>query len=391
VIDLKALFIWEMGEDLGHISNMLPIAKILHSKGYEIVLCFREYDNVPTFYRDVPHTCLPFPELPKSGKRTKPFLSMSDILLHRGFGDDSLLLKAFTDWRVVYDSVLPDVVVFNYSPFAMLASRGYGFKKVSVDASWGIPATDVPFVPFVNPQNFSHGWLKVSADKVLDCANRILRSYSLDELEHPSDVFQADLQIVASYQSIDIYGGVRTNGYYLGAIYKPELPVAVITGTDKKKIFCYLKEYRVATNRALSSLFLMKDFEVYAYIKGLTDPLRKVLSKQGITVYEEPVDFTGTTTPFDLVVCHGGAGTICNAIESGIPVMLFPSQGEQTLISRLVKGSSVGDMVERGDSLSTLADKMRNLVNDPIYKVNCSKLAASVSDDSLFVLLDKIT
>ena len=97
----RSLLIWECGQNLGHISHLAAIAKVLHDLDFDIFLCVKEENNLASVFKDIPYQLIPFPKLAVKVSHHLTF-SMSDILIRRGLADITTLnkqLKSGIHWK----------------------------------------------------------------------------------------------------------------------------------------------------------------------------------------------------------------------------------------------------------------------------------------------------
>jgi UDP:flavonoid glycosyltransferase YjiC (YdhE family) len=97
---------------------------------------------------------------------------------------------------------------------------------------------------------------------------------------------------------------------------------------------------------------------------------------------EEFVDGHLAMGECDVVVCHGGNGTIYQALQHGKPVVGIPTIPDQAFNMRRVKALGVGETLtmkefERSpEKLFTLA---RQVAGDPAYRRNAQRLQQSLA------------
>ena len=81
----------------------------------------------------------------------------------------------------------------------------------------------------------------------------------------------------------------------------------------------------------------------------------------------------------DVVVNHGGNGTVYQAIVSGTPVIGIPYHIDQEINLQRVEDLGIGLMISERDCTSeTLVEAIHTIIRNPGYRENVRKLQDSV-------------
>jgi MGT family glycosyltransferase len=141
-----------------------------------------------------------------------------------------------------------------------------------------------------------------------------------------------------------------------------------------------------------------------ASVSGLRDlPIRVLAAKNGREP-ERPLKPGPNTTivdwapysqvfpPADVVVCHGGHGTIMRALTSGAAVVVCPASGDQYENAARVRWAGVGVSVpNRFISSRTIGAAVEKLITRPAMTARAAQLAAWAADnDAAAVAADEI-
>ncbi len=78
----------------------------------------------------------------------------------------------------------------------------------------------------------------------------------------------------------------------------------------------------------------------------LAPALRDQLSHPHMHISARPLCLRELLHDCDLVLCEGGFGTVHAALLAGVPLLLFPTQGEQRLLVRRLETLGVAKVVE---------------------------------------------
>jgi MGT family glycosyltransferase len=82
----------------------------------------------------------------------------------------------------------------------------------------------------------------------------------------------------------------------------------------------------------------------------------------------------------DLVICHGGFGTLLDALAHGLPLVLLPIAADQQDNARYCAELGVGELVavEQRDPVA-IRKAVRQVLSDPGYRANAAALAAEIA------------
>jgi len=145
----KILFTWELGAGLGHIIPIRDIARVLIENGHEVSVSLRNLDKAEAMFGDMSVEILPAPF--KSGaahNRVAPMVTMAHIVNNVSFCAVDELAGRVTAWRNLFNYVKPDVIVFDHSPTALLASRGLDVKRALLGTGFYYPTHETPWPSF---------------------------------------------------------------------------------------------------------------------------------------------------------------------------------------------------------------------------------------------------
>jgi UDP:flavonoid glycosyltransferase YjiC (YdhE family) len=79
----------------------------------------------------------------------------------------------------------------------------------------------------------------------------------------------------------------------------------------------------------------------------------------------------------DLVICHGGHGTVARALGAGVPVLCCPAVGDMAENGARVAWSGTGTMLPwRLMSRGALRLAARKALAEPSYRVRAGEIAA---------------
>jgi len=172
---VSILLAWELGGGLGHVTQLVPLAKGLQSAGHQVFVALRELPCAAGLLDNLGIALLQSPYKPPTDN--PPIATprnFAHVLWNAGFGDPAELQVLTEAWSDLLDSVNPDMIVFDHAPTALLAARGRKVKRVVIGNGFCCP-------PDCSPLSDLRSWMPPEAEAlqeaerhVLDCMNRVL-------------------------------------------------------------------------------------------------------------------------------------------------------------------------------------------------------------------------
>jgi len=142
------LLAWELGGGLGHFMNLRPLAEGLLRRGHRVVAVLRDLSAARQFLVDPNVDILQAPFKHARIRDIEPTCTFAQILHNCGFGDADELLTLAEAWRKLYDYLQPDLIIFDHSPTALLASAGYPARRALIGTGFfSPPDTGAPGLP----------------------------------------------------------------------------------------------------------------------------------------------------------------------------------------------------------------------------------------------------
>jgi UDP-N-acetylglucosamine:LPS N-acetylglucosamine transferase len=329
----KVAFCWELGGGLGHITGFLPMAKRLQKKGHEVVFIVKNLLSteqligqygVKVFQAPVWH--------PKLRNLPVP-MNYAEILFRFGYLNEARLFDMVKGWKNLFEIISPDLVIFDHSPTANVASRGISVKRALFGTGFCSPPK-VKLMPSIRP------WAKPPLQRLRKTENMALRSINtvlgrlgVPGLKKLSDLFDCDEDFLATFPELDHYQG-RGPVRYWGARMSMDVGETPVWPQTKAgpKIFAYLKG---GVKGSLQFLQVLKNINasVLVYATGFAPAKLKEFQTERLVFSPKMLDLKKVCRECDLVICHAGHATVARALLEGVPVMLLPTQAEQFILS----------------------------------------------------------
>ena len=369
---------WELGADLGHIGRFLPIALELRRRGHRPVMLLRDISRAESILG--PHG-LEFMQAPVwlthvSG--LPPDINFTETMFRFGYLHPPGLLSMCRAWRAVWALLNPAVLIFDHAPTAMLAARGMGLPRVVIGNSFAIPPSRRPLPRF-------RWWTDGVADgaRLLETearatrnGNFVLKALGAPLLGQVSDIFAAEKIFICSSPDLDVYG-VRSDGQYLGPINnvehgeEPTWP----KGRDAK-VFAYIKPGYKHFEVLLEAISRCKLASYLIFAPGMPEQWRKKYGAPHIVFSESPFKMAEVVRDCSTVICHAG-GVTDVALQAGRPVLLLPTQMEQTMTSRRVESLGAGVFLPLDGNPANIAKLLKQLHTDSSLSLRAEEYAAT--------------
>jgi hypothetical protein len=346
-LQTRALFVWEQGAGLGHLSQLrLPIEAAL-AQGYAVFLAVRELPGVREVLAGLPMTVLQAPF--KQGVKPAPqssFLSYTHLMGRQCFDSPDELEMYVLAWRALFALVRPDICLFEHSPTALIAAHGHPFKKVLLGSGFMLPPASAlgvsPFLPFpttpLDPDTVAR--LRDDDAQLLALINAVMRRLGCPELPALGAIYgQAHASFLSTWPALDVFGE-RAGVTYLGIAPAGGAPPPW-PQFDGPKVFAYLQNFA-------SLAHLLRDLEsakvcALLLVRDLPPEIRAAFSGPALRFVDHLVDLGQVAQEAAWVVHHGNHSTMATFMLAGLPQLVIPRHQEHLFGSlRLVsKGCAV--------------------------------------------------
>jgi hypothetical protein len=259
----------------------------------------------------------------------QPPSTFAHILHNAGFATRDELWPMVNAWRAVYDLVRPDLIVFEHSPTAILASHAYDVRRMNVGTGFTCPPDREP-LPDWRP------YLKNDAERLHDderrvraVANELLVAWNKRPLERLTDLYQREIvTILSTFAELDHFGP-RPGGDYWGAWSAgfgrpPDWPTA-----PGQRVFAYLKPFRAL--EALLDCLVRRRTPTVIYGPSIDGQVQKRFQCDTLRFAAEAVELGAAGRECDLAILNGTHGTTAAMLLAGKPSLQIPLYLEQQL------------------------------------------------------------
>ena len=375
----KILFVWEIGAGSGHIMPYVKLISRLQEKGHEIGFVMRSLHMAGEIFhgRGVKFYQGPV-VLPRYVDVIMPIDSYPKVLHNAGYDRASRLSGMISAWRNLIELIDPDLMLFDYSPTAMLATRDMDAGRIAIGTGFHLPPDIRPIPKFISSgkDKQEQNELLEFENKVLNTINEALELNGLKPLACFAELLDADKKILRTFAEMDHYGR-REDATYAGILKSPPGEPPEWPPFNGPKIFAYLKPFK-----ALPMLFDMlnrKRYPTLVYADKIPQDVMRTAASETLKFVNNPQDMDAIGQQADTVICNAGHGTTTEMLLSGVPLLLLPLNAEQRMVAANVERIGAG-LAAPMLSPKGMEEKLDKILNMPDFKESAKKFALSYSE-----------
>jgi hypothetical protein len=330
------LFTWELGSGLGHMMQMLPMVRELGLRGHRVCCALRDLSSAQSIFGDQPVMLLQAPvKMSARVGHISPPRTLAHILSNVGYRDERELAGLAIAWRTLFEMVRPDVIVFDHSPTAMLASRGLAARRVAIGSGFGIPPDQHP-LPNLRPwEPADAAALLRDEQALLDRMNDALALWSQPPLGHVAQIYSdVDDSFLLTFRELDHYPNRPPQVRYRGTWTEPQGAAPIWPGGAGPRIFGYLKPF-AALPQLLEHLRALA-YPTLLFVPGADPRLVQQFSAPTLKFESQRLDLSAVAVQCDLAIVHGTHGTVFTMLMASKPTLQLPLYLEQGLFGTAV-------------------------------------------------------
>lgn len=375
----RILMTWELGSHLGHLTRLSSLADELHRRGHHISFALRELHAVESVFGiDTPYDVYQAPIFLPTIKGSRNPLSYSEILQCNGYLSSQSLRYLVKAWQALTDAVSPDLIIYNYSPTAMLANRKLRKPKIEVGTGFFIPPKMSPMPQISSEKKLSLGQRQVTDDQVISVINQVLANLNTDPIKHIHELFDGALQLLTSFPEMDCFQQ-RQNGNYVGPMSAPSKgrPAnwkKIKQSSSASRIFVYLQASYTQLKELMSTLS-QTHAEIRAYIPNCSAEFTAEFESDKVQISVEPYAMDEILSVVDLAICHAGHDTVVNSLLAGTPLLLVPQYVEQLEVARCIENINAGIILYPNEAFDNIQKKVTRLCTDKRYRDSANRFS----------------
>ena len=362
----RVLLGWEIGSDYGHLMRFLTLARELSARGHEPVLALCDLTHVDAILGETSFRVFQAPVFMAQVGGLPPPIGFAESLMRLGFLHVAALTGICRAWRSLVDMVAPRLIVLDYAPTALLATRGLGVPRVRVGTSFAVPprTTPMPIYRWWRPEPQAR--VEQSERLVLAGANSALARLGQPPMQWLSDLLDTDDEMITASQEFDQYPG-RTGGRYWGDLANLEHGVAPIWPiADAARIFVYLRAQSRDFDAVMQAL-RGTGAAVLVHAPGVSAKQVKSHTSANVVFSERPLRMEDVRRECDLAICHAGSSTVEALVTAGKPVLMLPQHLEQLMTAKRVQQIGAGLAVDFDKPAPDYRRLIRRLLDEPAF------------------------
>lgn len=369
----RLLLAWELGGGLGHAVPLSQIARALLDAGHEVHVALRDLSTAHATFGPLIARGLRLWQAPVwlAGLRGLPeAATYAELLFRAGYLDAGRLRGPVLGWRSLFEQIRPDGLLVDHAPTALLAARGLPFARAIVGTGFFQPPPGQPIPPFRVWERLDPRRVAQSEDRVLATVNGILDSLGQGPLGALHQLLEVDENFLLTWREVDHfaeraadpatrYWGVLPTASHGAAAEWPE--------GDGPRVFTYMKGEYAPVEGVLKAL-RDSPARTLAYVPNLPPEVARRVTGPRLRLAPGALDMTSVCAQADAVVCNAGSGTVCTALQAGLPVLLFPMHAEQLLFSIRVSASGAGLHLLENEARERTGRALNRLLREPGFR-----------------------
>jgi glycosyltransferase involved in cell wall biosynthesis len=363
------LLLWELGDGLGHLMQLLPVARGLARRGHRVYIALPKLNRAAAdVFGRAGVRLLQSPVVAPARAPFPQALGYAHLLANLGFHDGRELLARACAWRRLFELIRPDATLVDHGPTTLLAARGLPMHVALIGSGFCCPP---------QPADASEPWgvfrrgasaeqlARLLADErqVLARVNRALAAWNQPPLSRVAELYLVDANFLTTFPELEQFPG-RPGGP-LGLYWGPVLDAGdggppPWPDAPGKRLLAYLKWFD-GLDPMLEAL-RRSGQPTLVYVPGLTEAGRKRRESATLRLAPSRVDLRRAAAECDGAVLHAGQGATAALLLAGKPILQIPLVLEQRLTAdataRRGAGLVVNDRAKDPASAGRMLDEL---------------------------------
>jgi UDP:flavonoid glycosyltransferase YjiC (YdhE family) len=386
------LFCWELGGGLGHVMQILPLADALVRRGHRVFVALRQLKGPAARAFERSGALLLQAPCGLEQVAQPPFRSTLGFghILGNIWSDGRAFAAAAVAWRNLFVLSRPDVILFDHSPTALVASRGLRVRRALIGSGFCCPPDTCPLPALM--QSADPARLEADEQAVLRTVNRLLVAWKQPPMDRVGRLYsQVDDNFLTTLRELEQYPS-RKDAKYWGPVLPeggegPEWPKEPPTpalppeyrGEGGRRVFAYLKRFDGL--EGLAAALRQSHHRTLLYVDGLAEAERRRIEGPNLHVTAKRVDLRRAAAECDAAVLHAGQGATAAVLLQGKPILQIPLVLEQRLTADATARLGAGEVVtDRAKDPAAAVRKLDLLLTDPRYTAAARGFERKYSD-----------
>ncbi len=388
----RALLVWELGDNLGHIATLIKVSEDLFKRGYDVYLALQNLTGVAAVIGDMPVKILqaPYAKVKPPRDTMRPVLVYSDDLRPCGYDNPQELSMLLRAWDELFKLVRPSILIANSAPTAILAAQSYDFPKVNIGLGYEVPVLSDPMPPLLYWEKNDVGLLKKHEQSVLAIINEALKILGKETISSIQDIFKDQIEILTTFPELDHYGD-RHKNVYVGPMFISDKGKEIAWPEQRigrKRIFAYLSHGRdfESSIRVLQSL----PHDVILVARRLSQEVVHKFNTPSFQIITEAIQLGKIAKDCDLCITHGGTGTLVQFLLHGVPQLIIPNHIEQVMVAKRIESRGMGCITPPRTTPEDISKLIDRILGDSTYNDNTKQWALEHQGYSVDVQIKEI-
>lgn len=379
----RIAYCWELGGGLGHVTRIDSICNRAEFTNTDFSFILKDIDRSSYIAKANKKNVYAAPEFSKSPPQ---YLSpnFAHIMLRCGWQNETCAYDLVSKWLQILEELDPHVVFIDYAPTAAIAAKLLGIPFLFLGNGFEFPPAEYPFPNILLNQKVTRKALLSCHNRLQDTLNSVINTLPKGNSKFDlKDIFRPLHGLIIAHPMLDHYLGRKAKVHFLPILAQVDSAQGNLDCLDfKPSIFIYLQ---ANTPHLLESLRLLsKDFNIEGYIPNLQAAQLNALRYIGVNISPQPVQVSKIMAKSQLVICHCGIGTVGHAIELSKPLILIPTQIEQSMLAHHLCLLGVAVSVPITVSARQLVNTVRSVAdNGEVMRHNIQLQRQQIWDKSL--------
>ena len=375
---------------LAHVSRQLEIAKLLRQRGHELLFAGHG-KYLETADRDGFAT------------RKLPYITVEQVV--RAVRSQKLWelyrepeLQTFIDAELdLYQAFRPDLVMIDNRPTARASAEKAGLPTVAVLNVHRSNYRRIPFFSYVQSLGRDLPGLSL-ADRVENAIerqlydrlvmgglNKVRRRMGLPR-RYAYEHEEGDLSLLADIPEFNPSEPLPEHLRYIGPLtWHNDLPApGCLERLDPERPVAYFTLGSEGLDELVDQLAVLTRRGIQIVVATGAADLPARLNPPADVFLEQYVNTDALLPHCDLVCCHGGNGTLYQALGHGLPCVVVATHAEQHYggkrIHQLGLGRAMTLKQVRRRGIETLVESVRQVLETPAYRQSAQTFAAHLQD-----------
>ena len=322
-------------------------------------------------------TCIQAPlHRPSMRERIAEPSTHADVLFNAGWSNAQRLGERLHDWRSVFDSIRPDVIVHNYAPTAFLAAQTIRARSVLFGTGFYDPPDMTP-LPDICPWRDNYpDQLLMTERRVLQVINSQLNACGISPLERVAQLStRADAHLLITYPEMDHYRD-RTTGEYVGPWGELPGESPCWPNVPGMRVFAYLKSMEALPY--LLHYLRHSRLPTLVYAPNASS-VATSFDSDSLSVCDRPLDIKQISQQCDLAILNAGHNTTLQMLLAGKPILAIPLSGEQHLVAQNIVRLNAGVCVSPHEYHQAVAS-LQLMLGENRFAIGAQSFAEKYAD-----------